>query len=462
MMGQLAADQNALFYDFNIEQRIPDNHLLRKIDQFLDFDQIRSHLHSFYSHTGRPSIDPELMIRMLLVGYCYGIRSERRLCEEIDFNLAYRWFCRLGLEDAIPDHSTFSKNRHGRYRDSDIFRFVFETVVQRCIEEHLVKAEGFAIDGSLLQADVSRQNAVSRNKVIDWGPAATQSHAVKEYLDSLDNVHAPTTRASTSLTDPEARWTASRGKAQFAYSTNYMLDVQFGVIVDVEASPGNRRDEVACTQLMLDRIESNYDIKPKRLMGDTAYGTGAMLDWLIEEKKIEPHVSVWDKSTRSDDTFSASDFIWNNEEDYYQCPAGKRLQRFRRAFKKPRSGITKDNTIIYSASKNDCDHCDYKQRCCANTERRRIKRSIYEASRDIARAINQTDRFKQQSSVERKKVEMAFAHMKRNLNFHRLRLRGIKSANDECILVATVQNLRKLAKYRGQSPPKQRITTPGI
>jgi hypothetical protein len=399
---------------------------------------------------------------MLLVGYCYGIRSERRLCEEIDFNLAYRWFCRLGLEDAIPDHSTFSKNRHGRYRDSDIFRFVFETVVQRCIEEHLVKAEGFAIDGSLLQADVSRQNAVSRNKVIDWGPAATQSHAVKEYLDSLDNVHAPTTRASTSLTDPEARWTASRGKAQFAYSTNYMLDVQFGVIVDVEASPGNRRDEVACTQLMLDRIESNYDIKPKRLMGDTAYGTGAMLDWLVEEKKIEPHVSVWDKSTRSDDTFSASDFIWNNEEDYYQCPAGKRLQRFRRAFKKPRSGITKDNTIIYSASKNDCDHCDYKQRCCANTERRRIKRSIYEASRDIARAINQTDRFKQQSSAERKKVEMAFAHMKRNLNFHRLRLRGIKSANDECILVATVQNLRKLAKYRGQPPPKQRISTPEI
>ena len=462
MMGLLAADQNALFYDFNLEQRIPDNHLLRKIDQFLNFDQIRLHLHSFYSHTGRPSIDPELMIRMLLVGYCYGIRSERRLCEEIDFNLAYRWFCRLGLEDAIPDHSTFSKNRHGRYRDSDIFRFVFETVVQRCIEEHLVKAEGFAIDGSLLQADVSRQNAVSRNKVIDWGPAATQSHAVKEYLDSLDNVHAPTTRASTSLTDPEARWTASRGKAQFAYSTNYMLDVQFGVIVDVEASPGNRRDEVACTQLMLGRIESNYDMKPKRLLGDTAYGTGAMLDWLVEEKKIEPHVSVWDKSTRNDDTFSTSDFIWNNEEDYYQCPAGKRLQRFRRVFKKPRSGITKDNTIIYSASKNDCDFCDYKQRCCANTERRRIKRSIYEASRDIARAINQTDRFKHQSSLERKKVEMAFAHMKRNLNFHRLRLRGIKSANDECILVATVQNLRKLAKYRGQPPPKQRITTPGI
>jgi transposase len=462
MMGQLAADQNALFYDFNLEQRIPDNHLLRKIDQFLDFDQIRSHLHSFYSHTGRPSIDPELMIRMLLVGYCYGIRSERRLCEEIDFNLAYRWFCRLGLEDEIPNHSTFSKNRHGRYRDSDIFRFVFETVVQRCIEEHLVKAEGFAVDGSLLQADVSRQNAVRKNKIINWGPAASQSRAVKEYLDSLDNEDAPTTRASTSLTDPEARWTASRGKAQFAYSTNYMLDVQFGVIVDVEASPGNRSDEVACTQLMLDRIESNYDMKPKRLMGDTAYGTGAMLEWLVKEKQIEPHISVWDKTIRKDGTFSRSDFIWHSKEDYYQCPTGKRLQRFRRAFKKPRTGITKANTIKYRASIHDCGPCELKSQCCPNMDKREIVRSLHEESRDVARTINKSERFIKQSSAERKKVEMAFAHMKRNLNFHRLRLRGIKSANDECILVATVQNLRKLAKYRGQPPPKQRINTSEI
>ena len=192
MMGLLPADQNALFYDFNLEQRIPHNYLLRKIDQFLDFEKIRLHLHSFYSHTGRPSIDPELMIRMLLVGYCYGIRFERRLCEEVDFNLAYHWFCRLGLEDEIPNHSTFSKNRHRRYRDSDIFRLVFEIVVQSCIEEHLVKGEGFAIDGSILQADVSRQNSVWKNKIVDWGPAATQSRAVKEYLDSwIMSMHQP-------------------------------------------------------------------------------------------------------------------------------------------------------------------------------------------------------------------------------------------------------------------------------
>ena len=132
MMGRLPSEQNTLFYEFNLEQHIPDDHLLRKIDKFLDFDQIRQHLQSFYSHTGRPSIAPELMIRMLIVGYCYGIRSERRLCEEINFNLAYRWFCQIGLEDEVPNHSTFSKNRHGRYHESNLFRFVFDAVVQRC------------------------------------------------------------------------------------------------------------------------------------------------------------------------------------------------------------------------------------------------------------------------------------------------------------------------------------------
>jgi len=459
-MGQLPAAQNELFYDFNLEQRIPGNHLLRKIDQFLDFDQIRSHLHSFYSHTGRPSIDPELMIRMLMIGYCYGIRSERRLCEEVEYNLAYRWFCRLGLEDDIPDHSSFSKNRHGRYRDSDIFRFVFETVVQRCMDEGLVKGEGFAIDGSIIQADVSRKNTARNSAPVDWGPAEKQSRAVKEYLESLDDNSGRTTPSSISLTDPAARWTAARGKAQFAYSTNYMIDIQCGVIVDVEASPGNRIDEVACTKSMLERVELNYQVKPKRLMGDTAYGTAPMLEYLVNEKQIEPHIRVWEKSIRTDGTLSRSDFIWVENKDHYQCPAGNFLQRNLRPFKTPRSGVTKDNTIIYRASQHDCKDCEHKQRCCPNTLTRKIARSIYEKSRDVARAINQTEEFKKQSSAERKKVEMAFAHMKRNLNFHRLRLRGMKSASDECILTATAQNLRKLARLCARPPPKHRISVP--
>src|SRR6202790_5328949 len=160
MMGDRQVQQDALFYEFSLERHVPEPHLLRAIDRFVDLDGVRAHLAPFYSETGRPSIDPELLIRMLIVGYCFGIRSERRVCEGVHLNLAYRWFCRLGLDGEVPDHSTFSKNRHGRFRDSDLLRRLFETELQRCIEEGLVGGEGFAVDASLIQADASDRTRV--------------------------------------------------------------------------------------------------------------------------------------------------------------------------------------------------------------------------------------------------------------------------------------------------------------
>jgi transposase len=164
MMGFQGNKQERLFYSFNLEDHIPQNHLLRGIDRYLDLSSLRQHLSEFYSHTGRPSIDPELMIRMLIIGYSFGIRSERRLCEEVHLNLAYRWFCRLGLEDSVPDHSTFSKNRHGRFRESGTFRHLFEGVLQRCMAEGLVQGEGFATDASIIKADAQRMNCVTVKK----------------------------------------------------------------------------------------------------------------------------------------------------------------------------------------------------------------------------------------------------------------------------------------------------------
>ena len=160
MMGERRTDQAALFYEFSLERHVPADHMLRAIDRFVDLEGMRAHVAPFYSSTGRPSIDPELLIRMLIVGYCFGIRSERRLCEEVHLNLAYRWFCRLGLDGDVPDHSTFSKNRHGRFRDSDVLRHVFETVVRRCTAERLIGGEGFAVDASLIKADANRQSGV--------------------------------------------------------------------------------------------------------------------------------------------------------------------------------------------------------------------------------------------------------------------------------------------------------------
>jgi len=243
MMGCRTGSQDRLFYSFNLDEHIPQNHLLPGIEPGLDLSELRQHLADYYSHTGRPSIDPELMIRMLIVGYCYGIRSERRLCEEVHLNLAYRWFCRLVLEDAVPDHPTFSKNRHGRFRASGAFRWVFDEVVRRCMAAGLLN------------------------------------------------------------------------------------DTAHGVILDVEATPAHRTAEVESTKVMVDRVEARFDITPQRLIGDTAYRTAPVLGWMVNDKGIEPHTPVWDKTERKDDTFSSTDFESNEEANECRCPARHALRQ---------------------------------------------------------------------------------------------------------------------------------------
>ena len=248
MMGRQGEDQAKLFYEFCLEDRVPADHLLRKIDRFLDLSTLRQGLTSFYSPIGRPSIDPELMIRMLVVGYCFAIRSERRLCEEVDLNLAYRWFCRLGLEGAVPDHSTFSKARHGRFRDSDAFRQLFELVVQRAIAEGLVGGEGFAVDASLVAADANKQRSFASTDAVDWRELATTRRSVREYIDRLDEAAwgaaSEVVPKFISPSDPAAQWTgAHKGHAFFAYADNYLIDLKAAIIVDVEATRASRRAE---------------------------------------------------------------------------------------------------------------------------------------------------------------------------------------------------------------------------
>ena len=189
MMGRQTADQARLFYAFNLEERVPADHLLRRIDVFAAaaLADLRHKLADHYSHTGRPSVDPELLLRMLIVGYCYGIRSERRLCEEVADRLTFRWFCRLDLDDEVPDHSTFSKNRHGRFRDSDLLRHIFERVVLACITAGLVGGEGFAVDASLIEADANKGRSMPGAEWSKQRDPATAGHAVKEYLATLDD-----------------------------------------------------------------------------------------------------------------------------------------------------------------------------------------------------------------------------------------------------------------------------------
>jgi transposase len=212
MMGRQNGDQSQLFYVFNLEERIPDRHLLRLINPIVTgvLQTLREKLRRFYSEIGRPSIDPELMLRMLIVGYCYGVRFERKLCEEVELHLAYRWFCRLDLEDKVPDHSTFSVNRHGRFRDSDIFRQLFEAVVRACMDARLGKGEGFAVDASVMEADASRYHGKAPEE-IDWSAPERQTRAVAEFLSGLDDEGPTTDRKSPKVispTDPCSAWTA--------------------------------------------------------------------------------------------------------------------------------------------------------------------------------------------------------------------------------------------------------------
>ena len=442
MMGHQATKRE-YFVSISLDEYIPEDHLLRAVDHYLDLSEFRQHIAGFYSHTGRPSIDPELIIRMLIIGYCYGIRSERRLCEEVGTNLAYRWFCRLGLKDKVPDHSSFSKNRHGRFRDSDAFRELFDSVLRRSIMEGLVRGEGFATDASIIKADAQRQRGRSGEEVIDWGDPEAASRPVREYLEALEQANPiPPLPKSISLTDPASTWTAAGGPAFFAYSTNYLVDLKAGMIVDVEACAVSKTAEANATKAMIERVEAKFSMRPRRLVGDTNYGTAAMLGWLVEQKGIAPHIPVWDKSGHNDGTFARADFIYDAKNNRYSCPAGK--------FMKPAWRSKQKSPYRYRASQYDCQPCPLKQQCCPNMLSRKIDRSPHEAARDVARAIAKTAAYKQ-SRKDRKKVEILFAHLKRILKLRQLRLRGFSGAHDEFLLAATVQNLRRMAKWLYQA-----------
>jgi transposase len=449
MMGRLNHDQGRLFYSFCLEEAVPDDHLVRKVAAVLDLSWVHAELAPHYPDNGRPSIDPELMIRMLIIGYMFAIRSERALCRDVQVNLAYRWFCGLSIEDKIPDHSAFSRARNERFRDSDIFRCVFEHVVETCIAAGLVGGEGFAVDASLIVADANKQRSIPGTEWNKERAAKDASRAVKEYLATLDDAAfggaSEVTPKFVSPSDPAAQWTgAMRGPAFFAYADNYLVDVKFGVIVDVEATRAIRQAEVGAVKTMIDRTEERLGLKPQRLAADTAYGSADTLNWIVNEKKIAPHIPVIDKSKREDGTFSREDFRFDPERNIYICPANKVLTTT--------GHVGPDHALRYQASLPDCRACVLKPKCCPNMPSRRIVRDVNEDARDIARALAKTEAF-ERSRRHRKSVEMLFAHLKRILRLGRLRLRGPWGAQDEFTLAAIAQNLRRLAKLVARPPP---------
>jgi transposase len=405
-----------------------------------------------YSGVGRPSIDPELMIRMLLIGYLQGIRSERRLVEEVHLNLAYRWFCRLGLGGRVPERSTFSKNRHGRFAEGDLFRALFEDVVRRCAAAGIVPGESTAVDGSLILADASPSRRIAGDaQPKDWANPEAVTRPVREYLEALDAAAPPSADEPTksapkylSPTDPAAAWSTKNGPGRFGYETNYLVDTAHGVIVDVEATPARLSQEIVAAKKMLERAAHILGRAPQRVAADQSYGTAPFLAWL-QEREIDPYIPVLERKGQTGGKLTRDAFTFDPQTNGFTCPEGKRLTY--------QGAHYRNRVHIYRSSLGDCAQCPIRASCTAGRVRT-VVRLFDEAARDRARELAATPMFASMAK-QRRKVEMLFAHLKQQLGLRRLKLRGLAGAKEEFLLAAAAQNLRRLAKLtaRGIARP---------
>jgi transposase len=438
MMGQQTRT-DSLFYYFRLEDQIPEDHLLRLIDRYVDLSFVRERLKSFYSSTGRPSIDPEVLLRLLLVGYLYGITSERRLLEEVRMHLAYRWFTRLGFEQEIPDHSTFSKNRHGRFRQSGVFREVFEEIVQRCVAAGLVQGQNLAVDGTIVGANASRQSRVPREQLNE---VAQLSRTVREYLAELEQVNPVSDAEMVSTTDPDAIWTTKgRGTAMMAYYDNYLIDTASRVILEVEATPALFHQETVAARRMIERVQK-LGLRPGDLGADKAYGSGEFLAWLLAPG-VQPHIPVIDRRHQTGGHFTRDQFRYSPAENVYYCPEGKPL-RYRGQHRTVRGSS-------YCSTAAQCQGCPQKKRCTPAASR---KLFIHwdEPSRQVVRALAGTPAY-ERSRRARYKIEALFAELKQRMSLQRVRLRRLWNVSEQFLLAATAQNLKRLVRFLAQRPP---------
>ena len=438
MMGQQTRTES-LFYYFRLEDQIPADHLLRLIDQHIDLSFVRDRVKSLYSATGRPSIDPEILLRLLLVGYLYGITSERRLLEEVRMHLAYRWFTRLE-EQEIPDHSTFSKNRHGRFRQSGVFREVFEEIVRRCLEAGLVEGKKLAVDGTLVRADASRQSRVGREQLKE---AAQISRTVREYLAELEEMNPVSEAEMVSATDPDAILTTKGGgTAVMAYYDNYLIDTASRVILGVEATPALFHQEAVAAQRMVERVKK-LGVQPESLGADKAYGSGEFLAWLLA-RGVQPHIPVIDRRHQTAGRFTRDRFRYEPAENAYYCPEGKALRY--RGLQRASQGYA------YCATEAQCQGCPQKK-LCTPAPYRKLFVHWHEPARQAVRALAGTPAY-ECSRRARYKIEALFAELKQRMRIGRVRLRRLWNVGEQFLLAATAQNLKRLVRFLAQRPPK--------
>jgi transposase len=441
MMGQHDRSE-ALFYYFRLEDQVPETHLLRLIDKHISFAFVREKLKESYSDTGRPSIDPELLLRILLIGYLYGITSERKLVEELRMHLAWRWFTGLGFDQEIPHHSTFSKNRHGRFQESKLFEELFEQIVRQCVAVGLVKGEDLSVDGSFVEANAAKESRIPREQLAE---AAQVHRTMREYLVELEQqnpVEEPVHQQDqVSTTDPDSTYATKGGTpARLGYYDNYLVDNQSCVIVGVQATAARMSQETVAAQDMLTRFAQWQGREPESVAADTTYGNGEFLQWL-GERDITPYMRTRDSVHRKNSPFYGPErFTYQPESNSYRCPAGEQLNYV---------GLNVRNRAhAYIGSGKRCGACSQKAQCTSGRYKY-LAIHMDETARQRARQLVNTPEFAK-AQRERKKVEALFAELKNQIGLRRLRLRRLKFVREQFFLAAVAQNIKRLVRFLSQ------------
>jgi transposase len=441
MMGQHDRSE-ALFYYFRLEDQVPETHLLRLIEKHISFELVRERLRNSYSETGRPSIDPELLLRILLIGYLYGITSERKLVEELRMHLAWRWFTGLGFDQEIPHHSTFSKNRHGRFQESKLFEQLFEQIVLQCVEVGLVQGKHLSVDGSFVEANASKESRIPRQQLAE---AAQVNHTVRQYLVELAEQN-PTEepahqQGQVSTTDPDATYATKGGTpARLGYYDNYVVDNHSCVIVGVQATAARMSQETVAAQDMLTRFTQWQGREPESVAADTTYGNGEFLQWLAD-RSITPYMRTRDSIHRKNSPFYGPErFTYQPENNSYRCPAGEQLNYV---------GLNVRNRAhAYIGSGKRCGACSQKAQCTSGRYKY-LAIHMDEPARQRARELVNTPEFAK-AQRERKKVEALFAELKNQIGLRRLRLRRLKFVREQFFLAAVAQNIKRLVRFLSQ------------
>src|SRR5690348_13576219 len=400
MMGHHSRSE-ALFYYFRLEDQVPENHLLRLIDKHISFEFVREQLKASYSETGRPSIDPELLLRILLIGYLYGIPSERKLVEELRMHLAWRWFTGLSFEQEVPHHSTFSKNRHGRFQESKLFEQLFEQIVRQCVEVGLVRGNDLSVDGSFVEANAAKDSRIPREQL---GEAAQVHHSVRQYLQEVEEqnpVEEPVHKQDqVSTTDPDSTYATKGGTpARLRHYDNYLVDNNSCVIVGVQATAARMSQETVAAQDMLTRFAQWQGRAPESVVADTTYGNGEFLQWLAD-RNITSYMRTRDSIHRKRSPFFGPErFTYEADKDRYICPAGQPLNYV---------GLNVRNRAhAYIGSGKRCGACPLKPQCTSGRYRY-LAIHMHEPVRQRARELANTEAFAQ-AQRQRKKVEALFA-----------------------------------------------------